>query len=678
MKQKLIDHGQQVTLAVMALVILFLGTYRLSDVGQPIMNPDEFGYWANSSFFMGIDWSSAAGMIWYYSYGYSLLLVPVRLLAQLLDWNMRETYQAVVVMQSFMLVGSFLIAVKLCKRYLSDLNWFVRYLSCLAVTVYSSYIVYAHITSAEVLLVFLFWIYLYILMRLTDHSTVMNHICLAFVSFYMYVVHQRCLAILVAAVMIVICMRLQKVNQLVHVLCFFAFIFVMNCVHVVIKGKLQNDLYLANELAGPQQMAGYVLNRTTFILFMAIVFVLLCLWLVESGKWSIAVGAITVVMIVGIIFTVKHFGALENMAGNVDGRLAQNDFAGQLWKIKDIFTLPGFLRLLISFAGKWFYLASATGLIICFGMLSMGKHFIMITIKGVKRLICMWQKRDTVSGCNRTDIWLWGAFLGWLGMFSLGALAMMGIGRVDQLIYARYHEFAAGIVILYGFYSLIKDKKWVLHFGVFLILYLAAGGLCQYLFDELQNSDYIAIHTVMFGGVFRDDEVPTGKVWQVVIRAVLVGIVVCCLLKLFQEKYRKVEIYRMILVLVSAICIYNCIGKTVTKNFVIRRNYIYEENLPLLVMWINSLYQGEKIYYTLSERYYQWGLELQYYLDDKIVTMGSTDYTEDAFYIVPTVQMNQDRFANEFKSVVYNTQFSLIVPKEGNICKRVEEFSKNN
>ena len=75
------------------------------------MNPDEFGYWANSAYFMGLDWSPSVQVIGYYSYGYSLLLVPIRILTKIFDWDWRQKYQAMVVVQSFMLTGIFLMSV---------------------------------------------------------------------------------------------------------------------------------------------------------------------------------------------------------------------------------------------------------------------------------------------------------------------------------------------------------------------------------------------------------------------------------------------------------------------------------------------------------------------------------------------------------------------------------------
>ena len=312
MKQKI--QKEWFVLAAMVAVIIFGGTYRLTEVGQPIMNPDEFGYWANSAFFTGLDWS--VRVIGYYSYGYSLLLVPVRILAKIFVWDWRQKYQAMVVVQSFMLTGIFLMAVKLCRRYLSDLPWIVRDLLCLVMVIFPSYLIYAHMTCTETTLFFMFWVYLYILMRLTDHPSMLNHIGFALASFYMYTVHQRALPMIIAAVMTVISIRLLEVNKLSHVSGFFLTMFLCNCVHSAVKGKLQNDLYKAADPAGMQEIFGYVFNKKTLILIVAIAFIFLLLWLIEHGRGRIALALGIFVLVTGVAYMIKNFAFIEAEAGD--------------------------------------------------------------------------------------------------------------------------------------------------------------------------------------------------------------------------------------------------------------------------------------------------------------------------------------------------------------------------
>ncbi len=681
MKQKI--QKEWFVLAAMVAVIIFGGTYRLTEVGQPIMNPDEFGYWANSAFFTGLDWSPSVRVIGYYSYGYSLLLVPVRILAKIFVWDWRQKYQAMVVVQSFMLTGIFLMAVKLCRRYLSDLPWIVRDLLCLVMVIYPSYLIYAHMTCTETTLFFMFWVYLYILMRLTDHPSMLNHIGFALASFYMYTVHQRALPMIIAAVMTVISIRLLKVNKLSHVSGFFLTMFLCNCVHSAVKGKLQNDLYKAADPAGMQEIFGYVFNKKTLILIVAIAFIFLLLWLIEHGRGRIALALGIFVLVTGVAYMIKNFAFIEAEAGDTEWRMAANDFAGQIWRIRDILTIEGFLRFLISIAGKWFYIATASGLVICFGIWHLGGHFIKTSIKGISKISYIWKKNDEENlepiSCNRYAIWLWGAFLAWLGIFGISAFAMSGIGRIDNLIYGRYQEFAVGILLLYGFYSLIKDRKWIRHMVFFVILYLLAAWLCQYLFNELENTTFVVSHCLMMGLFVYDGEVPVGKVWEAAAYSASIGILICIIVKAAQTRLSKIFIHRIIAAILASIYLYVSVGMSLFESYVIYVNNLYEDRAPTIAMWIERLYQGEEIYFIMNGNLYLWGLVLQYYLDDKIVTMkgaNTVPQQEEAFYVVMTADIEDNEFFSQYESIVESWGISLLVPHDSKIFERMEDYYK--
>lgn len=687
MISKLKEKKEWIVLTIMAVVIIFFGTYRISEVGQPIMNPDEIGYWANSSFFMGIDWSSATNNMYYYSYGYSFLLIPIRLLANFFMWDWRQKYEAMIVVQSFMLAGTFLIVVRLCKRYMSDFHWLVRDFASLLVVLYPSYIAYAHMTCTETTLFCLFWIYLYIMMRVIDHPTNVNHICFALVSFYVYIVHQRTLPIIIASSLTILAMRLLRANKLSQAYGFVITMFLCNIVHSAIKGKLKNDFYMAAEPAGRQEILGYIFSKVNLMLLFVVVFVILFMWLAEYQKGRFAIVLAVLVLSVGTVYIVRNFSAMEEAASNVSWHMSGNDFAGQLWRIRDIMTIQGFLRFLISIAGKWFYLATASGLIICYGIWHMGKHFIKTSVKGIMGISYIWTKSG-YSGENKNmemdvhkknALWLWGAFLVWLGIFIISAFAISGIGRVDNLIYGRYHEFAAGILILYGFYSLDNDKKWVRHLIFFVALYLLAAWLCQYLFDELEISTFEEMHCFMMGLFIHDGEVPNGRIWYTTAYVVPIGVIICTVIKAVQGKLPKVSKWCMLAALISAISIYMYMGRALVQNYVIGLNIVYEERIPIIAVWIDRLWRGEDIYFMDNGEYYMWGLELQYYLDDKAVIIRDKNDipdTENAFLVVLTADIESNEFFGQCENLINGKGFSLLVPSNSEIYRRMEDYYK--
>ncbi|MBQ5849827.1 MAG: hypothetical protein IIW54_03270, partial [Lachnospiraceae bacterium] len=63
---------EKVMILFFSVIVLKLGMSFHDKIVQLIIFNDEYGYWANSSFFLGIDWSSVTSRIPYYSYGYSL------------------------------------------------------------------------------------------------------------------------------------------------------------------------------------------------------------------------------------------------------------------------------------------------------------------------------------------------------------------------------------------------------------------------------------------------------------------------------------------------------------------------------------------------------------------------------------------------------------------------------
>ena len=120
------NHNSSIMQISLATVVFLLGRWRLAEVGQPILFNDEYGYWANSAYLMGEDWSSVTSRIGYYSYGYSLLLVPLRYLAQQFWWNWDILYQSAVVLNALMLVGSYLLSMQICRRFFKDIHCIVQ------------------------------------------------------------------------------------------------------------------------------------------------------------------------------------------------------------------------------------------------------------------------------------------------------------------------------------------------------------------------------------------------------------------------------------------------------------------------------------------------------------------------------------------------------------------------
>ena len=254
---------------------------------------------------------------------------------------------------------------------------------------------------------------------------------------------------------------------------------------------------------------------------------------------------------------------------------------------------------------------------------------------------------------------------------------MIGISRVDNLVYGRYHEFTMGILVLYGFYSLVKDRKWKRHLVFFLVLYVLAGWLCQDLINDLKNRFYEVCHSIMMGSLMIDGQVPPTKLWEIVGCAALAGAAFCAAVKVRQEKYAKYELRRTVAALTAAVCLFGGMGMYKTYHFVIRQNYTQEVSQPAIAAWLNRFYQGEKIYFLKDTASYRDGLAMQYKLNDKLVTfrmLPDINPEEDAFYITGTEYGLSEEAQAKFGTIAETRKFTLLAPLNGNIYQRMVNY----
>lgn len=722
-------HRELVFQCVLALVLFILYTYRLSEIGQPILFNDEIGYWSNSAFFLGIDWTSVTGRINYYSYGYSLLLVPIRLLSALFGWGWSTLYHAAVVMNAGFLVASYVLAIGLAKRYLPEMNRYVRIAACFAVFTYSADIVYAHITWTECTLTFFFWIFLYVMSRVTDKPGVGNHTAFALVSFYLYTVHQRALGIVVTSVIIVLYMRLLRRNRVRDVAAFLGTMYLYSLVHAIIKGNLQNVNYLGGEPTDLRGLLGYAFTGRAAVVLIAGIILMIFLWLIDRRKTKtivalvvIGFAAISVLLYYRNINPQSIETAVDAAEGTVPNRLSVNDFSGQWGVLKNIFSVNGLIRLGISIAGKWFYLAAASGLVVCWGIYGLFKNAVLLfgenislmvgvhnrrnrrgaanteadsavsvgitpaaktpdnTITGVSQLISTTSGGVTLHDTICTDrIWLFGVLLAWFSTFMISAIYKEGLYKNDDLFNGRYVEFTIGFLLLYSLNCLINDRKWLRTAAVSVILYIGAGYLCQYAVDELQRTEFELAHCVMFGRVFWNYEVPYGKV-EAISRYILpLGAAFLVVLKPLRERFSKVAAARAILALMIPIAAWSYLGERIVNVYVVVRNEKQSEPFVQFADRIRTLGSDENIYYILDYANERNVGALQFMLQDRPVTvtwLSEVSFTEDAFYIIRRNCWDLPEVAENCETVMEFRGYRLVINKNQHLAERWKPYKR--
>lgn len=686
MKDYLYKYREALFACIPALAIFLLATYRLSETGQPILFNDEIGYWSNSAFFLGMDWKSVTGRIGYYSYGYSLLLVPVRLLGRWFAWDWATLHHAAVMMNAGFLVAGYAIALKLAKRYLPKMGPAVRIMACFTIFTYSSYIVYAHITWTECTLMFFFWVFLYVMMRVTDKPGVWNHIAYAAVSFYIYTVHQRALGIVVTSVIIVLYMRILRRNKMKDTAAFLGTLYLCGLCHAMIKTNLQQVNYLGGEPVGIQGLLGYAFTKTFFVFLAGGLILLLILYLIEKRKYKILLAFLAGgAVLCAVVFLGGSGQALLQSGGGEKNRLSVNDFAGQWGVVSKLLTANGIARLGVSMMGKWFYMAAVSGLVVCWGIWGLFKNIWYLLRDTIGQMKLSYGKKaeesTEVSGIVGMEdhIWLFGMFLAWFSTFTISALYKEGLFKNDDLFNGRYVEFTVGFLLLYGLYCLINDKKWVRTAVLYMILYIAAGKLCQDLVDGLQRKEFELAHCVMFGRVFWNYQVPYGRVAALARYVMPLSVSFLILVKALREKLPRVAVVRTIIALMIPVAAWSHLGKTIVDVYVVVRNEKQERPFVQFSDWIRILGSEEKVYYISDSSNDRNPGLLQFMLQGQPVTVAAvTDlsYEEDAFYIMKEYFWSAEGVAlsDECEVIMQTAGYIMAVNKNQNLARRWDPF----
>lgn len=665
LKNRLYNHREIILQAVLCICILLLGIYRLEELQQPMIFHDEYGYWAGSAYLTGHDWSSVTSITPYYSYGYGILLIPIRLFFN----SYSAMYQAACFLNGLMLVGSFILAIQISKRFLHNLSWLSRSMVCFAAIAYSSNIAFSHIAWSEITLTFVFWLAVFMLMKLVDRPTTGNHIGFAVVVFYLYVVHQRTLAVLIASVIIVLFMFQYHWNRVKQVGAFFLTLAAGALVHSGIKGGLQHDFYLNLGPSTFQDTLSYVINSKNMLLLLLIAGVLLLCYLLEKG-YKRQVAWLAGLAVVAGIFAVGYLLNKPMSAGQAEARLSNNDFSGQWDKVMGLLNWQGVFRIFFSVTGKWFYLAASTGLVICWAMKDLISIFFKCCADLIKKSAVhitqyKYEANTALTADMGESIWQMFIFLACAGTFMISVIYKSGVFRINDLLYGRYNEFMIGILIIVGVNSLLGDRKWIRTLAISLLLFIGAAFLCQYILDGLGNTDYEICHSVNMSTTFKNKMYFKGAVFDFMWRGMLLGLGFIMMIKV--KLFQKYLPYKIALACLIPLLAWNHVAYHVVDTYVITRNRKQSNTMPPIVTYIDLIDVEANVYYLRDTASKSWAESFQFMLPEYEVTMiesGMVDFQEDAFYISGNSFARNSEEVKEKCTIVYQSElFTLMVPK---------------
>ena len=232
--------GHGLGLGVGFLALLMLHVLWAGDMTLPVILADEFGYLGNAAFLAGYDWSALMAGSPYYSYGYSLLLVP---LFWLFDSPLR-IYQTALINNAVVVSSIVIPAYCLSRHVAPKLRSSTRLLAVLAVSCYPSYLVYSNLAWAESLYTAIFWWMVLAFLKIGRWSD-RRAIPIGTGCFlgYIVMVHPRGLVVVAVAVVVVLVAWLRCLIRRGTVWSFGAGLTGSLVIHVFVQQYFRNQLW---------------------------------------------------------------------------------------------------------------------------------------------------------------------------------------------------------------------------------------------------------------------------------------------------------------------------------------------------------------------------------------------------------------------------------------------------
>lgn len=196
--------NEKFILAIMCLITLISRCLLIFYMDGPFIYADEMGYWSHAANMAGLQWS-IDGTAWY-SYGYSILLVPLFWITH----DMSIIYKMALFLNAVMSVISYLLCYSIARKLAPKLEtWLVGVIS-LIVVMYPSFIAQSYIAWSETALFMFVWFLFWLVIKYEEKHTLWSAVLIGLTAGYLYLVHNRTIGLMVACAMIAVIMVFLK------------------------------------------------------------------------------------------------------------------------------------------------------------------------------------------------------------------------------------------------------------------------------------------------------------------------------------------------------------------------------------------------------------------------------------------------------------------------------------
>ncbi|MCD7765164.1 MAG: hypothetical protein LUH53_01400, partial [Lachnospiraceae bacterium] len=217
---------------LLAAAICVMRLWHISDLHAPFLLDDEIGYWSHAANLAGLSWTGVESL--WYSYGYSLLLVPLFWVSH----NMEILYRLAIAENALLGVLGFWAGYHLILELDEDFDRTIAIFISFVAASYSAYVFQSNIAWSETFVYAWFLVTALQAVRFCKRPTCLNTILLTAATVLLYIIHNRTLAIWIALLLTLLYMLIRRR---------------ISWKYVVLAAGILVIAYMAN-----QQMKGYL------------------------------------------------------------------------------------------------------------------------------------------------------------------------------------------------------------------------------------------------------------------------------------------------------------------------------------------------------------------------------------------------------------------------------------
>ena len=307
MKQKLGQTGDLLLLykeyLLVAMVLFCFWAFGIGSTYGFSIFPDEFAYWSYAARVNGYDWSAVTSLAPYYSYGYSLILIPIFALFK----NAVTAYRVAVSINFIFLYIGFAALVRTMRSMVSDKKIPIILFSALAILLPCN-LFYTQITLTEVFLVCLYITAGALLFHYLESDRLSTLFMLMLTLMYLYTVHMRTVGVLLSAIMVLVFHILSRKERRWHILVVLGTALVLFILADMLKqyaylsvyGGINRELVADNDYSGQLAKIQYIFTGQGFYDF--VIHILGKILYLGLATWG--------VFYWGVYVLIKHVGKM--------------------------------------------------------------------------------------------------------------------------------------------------------------------------------------------------------------------------------------------------------------------------------------------------------------------------------------------------------------------------------